>query len=204
MTKKLEILVDLDGIVVDLTTHWLELIERDHGIKVGLHEIDQWSLHKCGELTKLGATKVYDYLQLPGLFRNAPPLTGAIESLRELNELHDVVICSSPSGPVSAKEKLEWLSEHTPFLKLNQIILANKKTMVCGDVLIDDHPETGAAYRKRWPKAMVLGIQYEYNIQAPTEPYWHLYFEGYQNPAKAWKEIMSKIETHAHLMDIKL
>ncbi len=199
--NKLTVLVDMDGILVDLTTHWLKEIYEEYDILVGLDEIDQWSLHKCGGLVGLGADKVYAYLQRENFFYNAPPLAGAIEGLRQLNKDHNVVICSSPSGPWSAKEKYEWLADYCPFLKVNQVILANKKTLIRGDVLIDDHPETGVEYRKAWPHAMVLGIEYEYNKGMTQEPYFLRLFKGYQDTAKAWEEIVRAVEVHAEVCD---
>lgn len=197
--QKLTVLVDMDGILVDLTTYWLSHIYEEHDILVGIDEIDQWSLHKCGGLVSLKPTQVYAYLQQPGFFRHAPALPGAIEGLRKLNDLYNVVIVSSPSGPISAKEKYEWLAEHAPFLKLDQIILANQKTLVRGDVLIDDHPETGVKYRAAWPGSMVLGIEYEYNKNMAQEKYWVRMFKGYEDTSAAWVQIVDAVAEHAQI-----
>lgn len=189
---KLTILCDMDGILVDLFQYWLDLIEKDHGaeFKTLPEEITRWDLHKCGNLQKLGAAKTYAYLQQPGFFRNAPALPGAIEGLKSLVDAgHEVVIVSSPSGPISAKEKLEWLAEHAPFLPAKNIMLANMKTLVRGDVLIDDHPQTLVDYAKTWPGSICIGIEYPYNGEADKTD--GVVMAGdYTDTASAWRVIV--------------
>jgi len=162
--RSLTILCDMDGIIVDLLNHWLDAIALDHGIRVQPEEIVEWDMAKCGRLRDLGPKIVYGYLQKPGFFRKAPALPGAVAGLKALHDAgHNIVILSSPSGPISAGEKLEWLAEHLPFLPSKQIMLANLKTLVKGDVLIDDHPQTLLDYSQAWPEALAIGIKYPYN-----------------------------------------
>lgn len=193
--KRLTILCDMDGILVDLTPYWLDCIARDTGVRVFPDEINQWSIHKCGALTQLRPDQVYGYLHQPGFFRNAPALPGAVEGLKALHDLgHDVFICSSPSSPESAKEKLEWLADKAPWLKPEKVFLANKKTMVKGDVLIDDHPDTLTEYPKHWPGAFVLGIEYPYNRQLRGT---RVLCSDYADTVKAWNEILDHIASFA-------
>ena len=194
--KKLVIGCDMDGILADCTPWWLENIFLDHGIMMDVAQIDQWSLHKCGALQDLGAEKVYAYLQKPGFFRNMPPIPEAVEALHRIARNHNVFIISSPSGPVSAKEKYEWLAEYCPEIKLPNICLFPTKTMVQLDVLIDDHPQTVVDYHAKWPDSLVLGVRYPYNRDVPTLP--RLKMCGhYWDPAVAWEQIEAEIQARA-------
>lgn len=194
--KKLNILCDMDGILVDLTPYWLDCIARDTGVRVFPNEINQWSIHKCGELSTLRPDQIYGYLHQPGFFLNAPALEGAVEGLKTLHDAgHEIFICSSPSSGVSAKEKVEWLAVKAPWLKLDKIILCNKKTMVKGDVLIDDHPETLTEYPRHWPAALALGIEYPYNRQLKGT---RVLCSDYANPKQAWTEILGHINSFAN------
>lgn len=194
--RKLSILCDMDAILVDLTPYWLECIAKDTGVVESIDNITQWNLHKCGKLLPLGAKVVYDYLQKPGFFLNAPEIPTALDRLKQLSEDgHEITILSSPSGPISAKEKWEWLNAKAPWIKNESIGLFNKKTMVQADVLIDDHPETVVKYAQKWPEALVLGIKYPYNTNVVMSD--AIMVEGYKDYPLAWTNIYSLIEAFA-------
>jgi 5'-nucleotidase len=198
------ILCDMDGILVDLSRYWLKEIEKEHGVSVTQAQIDRWDMHKCGDLQKLGAGIVYSYLQRPGFFLNAPALPGALESLKVIKDMgHDVVIVSTPSGPISAKEKLEWLATHVPWLKPQDIMLASRKTLVNGDFLIDDHPTTLMEWGKLHPNSWALGIRYPYNTHLDTQGMFHYFdsidgaqlklFNDFEDSESAWIDILDFI-----------
>ena len=56
---------------------------------------------------------------------------------------HDVRICTAPSivHKYCVPEKFAWVEEHLGSKWTNQIILTRDKTLVHGDVLIDDKPD---------------------------------------------------------------
>src|SRR5438128_3961959 len=113
--RRLSIKVDMDAIMVDLTPYWLECIAKDTGVVETIENITQWNLHKCGKLVALGAKVVYDYLQKPGFFLNAPEIPTALAIVKSWQDAdHDVVIATSPSGPISIIEKYGWWEAKAP------------------------------------------------------------------------------------------
>lgn len=185
--RRLRLRVDMDAILVDLTPYWLRCIAADHGVEETIDNITQWNLHKCGKLVQLGAVKVYDYLKKPGFFLNAPEIPTALETVKRWQDSgHEVLIVTSPSGPVSIKEKFEWFEAHTPWLKADQVIMTSHKQEIRGDVLIDDHPDTGLKYLEAWPEALVLGIEYPYNAHVTGGP---VMLPSYKDYPHAWNLI---------------
>lgn len=85
-------------------------------------------------------------LDEPDFFRFLPVTPGAQEGVEQLLKRNDidlwVVTKPLDSNPYCADEKRAWLAEHFPDLK-NKLILAPDKSMIHGDILIDDaiHPE---------------------------------------------------------------
>ncbi|WP_371088930.1 hypothetical protein [Weissella confusa] len=91
--------------------------------------------------------------QIPGIFRDLPPVPGAIDAVNKLNDYFELYILSTaPWQNVSAwQDKLIWLQHHfgddekSPFYK--RVILAHDKSLARtpGGILVDDRPYHGAS-----------------------------------------------------------
>ena len=80
------------------------------------------------------------YVNAKGFFRNAPVMEGSVEALKELNKKYLLFIVSAAMEfPNSLTEKHAWLNEHFPFITWQQIVFCGSKTIVQGDIMIDDH-----------------------------------------------------------------
>ena len=185
--KKMQILVDLDGIVVDLLDNWLRLYNEEWNDSLTHSDITDWYLHKS--VVPACGADVYKYLDLPGTFLHSKPIPGAIESLGRLKELgHDITIVSSPAtASHTYSQKIEWCTKHLPFLKSADVILAKKKHLIYGDLLIDDFAENLTAYKKSWPNGMTATIAYPYNKSAEGSV--DIYAHSYLDFGSAWLEI---------------
>lgn len=79
----------------------------------------------------------------PGFFRELPAISGAVEAMHDMLALgHEVGICTSPLNQYRhcVTEKYEWVERHLGANFVSRIILLKDKTLVRGDVLIDDKP----------------------------------------------------------------
>ncbi|XP_015359771.1 5'(3')-deoxyribonucleotidase, cytosolic type [Marmota marmota marmota] len=88
------------------------------------------------------ADKVASVYEAPGFFLDLEPIPGALEALREMNAMPDteVFICSSPLLKFDhcVGEKYRWVERHLGPQFVERIILTRDKTVVLGDLLIDD------------------------------------------------------------------
>lgn len=79
----------------------------------------------------------------PGFYRSLSPVAGAIEAVRALLVLgHDVRICTSPLNQWRhcVPEKYEWVEQHQGANFVQRMIVTKDKTVIHGDVLVDDKP----------------------------------------------------------------
>jgi 5'(3')-deoxyribonucleotidase len=139
--EKKVILIDSDGVVVDLAKHWVEEYNKEYKDSLTVEEfVWKWDgmeeavKPECGE-------KIYDYLRRPGFFQACEPYSGAVASLKKFfdDERYDCYIVSAYSGSAeAAKGKIEWYEKHCLFVDTERIILCKPKFLVRGDVLIDD------------------------------------------------------------------
>lgn len=133
MEIKKRLLVDMDGVLADVYRQFISMEEKESGKKLNINDLK-------GKEEYLAFPNGRKHVNSKGFFRNAPLMEHAVETLRSLNEKYDVFIVSAAMEfPGSLPEKYDWLKEHFPFIGWQQIVFCGSKTVVKGDVMIDDH-----------------------------------------------------------------
>ncbi|MEN9571770.1 MAG: hypothetical protein RL172_3001 [Bacteroidota bacterium] len=133
MQQQKRLIVDMDGVLADVYSQFLYFKEKDTGIRLSTQELmgkseadifgDQWK-----------------YLYSKAFFRDAPVIEGSQKVLEQLNKCYELFIVSSATEfPQSLTEKQEWLNEHFPFITWKQMVFCGIKTVIKGDIMIDDH-----------------------------------------------------------------
>jgi 5'-nucleotidase len=75
----------------------------------------------------------------PGFFARLKPIVGALEGVRILADMHDIVVVSSAMFvPHAFAEKFAWLARHLPWLGADRIVFCGKKCVIAADILVDD------------------------------------------------------------------
>jgi len=78
-----------------------------------------------------------------GFIRNLPEIPGSIKAFNEIASLgHDIFICTAPLVRYEncVLEKYQWVEEHLGMQWTEKMILTRDKTLIQGDILIDDKP----------------------------------------------------------------
>jgi 5'(3')-deoxyribonucleotidase len=87
-----------------------------------------------------------DHIQ--GLFRNPPPMEGAIEAVKKLHESgkYELFIATSaPWGnPMSLSDKRFWIEDYFGDIFHKRLFTTHRKDLLVGDYLIDDRLKNGA------------------------------------------------------------
>lgn len=113
-------------------------------------------------------------MNYPGLYRNLKTVEYAVEAAHEMEaEGIEVRFCSSPfvTHLTCASEKLGSIREHFGARWVPKTILANDKTFVHGDILIDDHPDITGAHTPSWQQ-LVFDRPYNQHLDLPRMFTW--------------------------------
>lgn len=105
----------------------------------------------------------------PGFFRDLPPIPGALDAVHALlAQGHQVGICTSPLDAYRhcVTEKYEWVERHLGRAFLSRLILTKDKTLIHGDVLIDDKPTITGLRQPAW-QHVIYDQPYNRHVDGP-------------------------------------
>jgi len=146
------VLVDMDGVKADFRGGlFKKMRERIPGFREPTFD----------ECTKFYIQDIFEgeahdiavqIAQEPGFFLELEPLPGAIEAVREMAEIYQTYICSSPysQNPTCATDKFDWVCRHLGEDWYRRVCLNPDKTVVKADFLIDDKPEVDGHFEPTW------------------------------------------------------
>lgn len=88
-----------------------------------------------------------DLDEVPGFFKDLPPIDGAIEAFHKLSKRYETYILSTApwENPSAWIDKVRWVQKHLPKAGYKRLILSHHKHLNKGDYLIDDRKANGVA-----------------------------------------------------------
>lgn len=150
----MRILVDMDGVIADWGGAYNASLDEfgDDAANIPRHQqqttFDLHAGRTKREIAIIGAVMVE-----PGFYSRLEPITGAKSALKQMvKDGHDVRIVTSPwaSNPTCASDKLNWIVDHYGSHWGPRVIITADKTLVHGDLLIDDKPEIKGDHAPTW------------------------------------------------------
>jgi len=148
------ILSDMDSVVADWDTGYDNLLDSLGSPASRLprhHERQVFNLHHGLGPRQSGIVR--RVMDTPGFYANLPLVEGAAEALNAmLDDGHDVMLCSSPwtTNPTCASDKYDWAERMLGVGWADRVILTKDKTLVRGDILIDDKPSIAGRMEPTW------------------------------------------------------
>jgi len=134
----MRILIDMDDVIADAIQRFLEWYERDFGVRYTKEDLKGTKLHLIVPEEHRKIVRSYPHHE--DFFKDLPVIENSIEVVEELHKRFEVYIASAAQEfPHSLKHKNNWLDQHFPFIHWKRRIFCGDKSVLKGDVLIDDH-----------------------------------------------------------------
>lgn len=147
------LLLDLDGPLADFDAHFWERCHAEgwaFDIDHPSHQRHRYFTDHIPDRAHRRAARAM--VDAPGWFRHLPVTPGAREGVTAFIDAGiDLWVCTKPLevNPTCRDDKAAWLADHFPEL-VDRLIIAPDKSMVHGDVLLDDAPKLEWFHRATW------------------------------------------------------
>ena len=184
MTKiqKKVLLIDMDGVVADFELGFLQAFRSKYPSEPYIPIPERTVFKIKDQYPEELKPKVRSIIEAPGFYRNLPMIKGSKSTIMEMYDMGlNFYFCSSPLSKYKncVLEKYEWIEEQFGSNFTDKIILTRDKTVVQGDLLIDDKPEiTGALEEPSWEHILYIS-PYNKNVEGKRRLSW-----------ENWKEIL--------------
>jgi len=168
------ILVDLDGVIADFEhgflTEWRKKYPEEKLIPIEerktFYILEDYPLHLRKKVRKIYTS--------PGFFSKLKPVRGSIKALKSMQKLgYNIFICSSPikENSLNVKEKYDWIKVHLGQGWVDKTIIIRDKTLIQGDLLIDDRPKIEGLLTPSW-EHIIFDQPYNRNIKNKKRINW--------------------------------
>ena len=147
------ILLDQDGVLADFETEFLNRWRERYPTRPFVSINDRKAFYLRDDYPKELWSDIRALQTEKGFIEALPPIEGAIAAIRYLENLgHDVRICTTPLSDYEncVAEKFVWVERHLGREWTRRIIMAKDKTLIIGDILIDDRPSVEGTMKPSW------------------------------------------------------
>lgn len=149
--RRLQLALDVDGILSDFTSGALKLVEEITGRSYQSSDVKEFDFTKALNLSADESRAVNDAIgSRQGFCASLLPYPLAQEGVRRLRELGDVFCVTSPwdSNPWWRQERENWLALH---FGIDVVHHAADKHPYEADVFVDDRSKHVRAWASAWP-----------------------------------------------------
>lgn len=142
---KKKILIDVDDCLCE--NNFIDEINNFLGTSYKTDDFTQFYIdYVIGSEKK--KKEFYSIVKDKNLYEHARVFDGAVETLKKLNKVYDIYICSAciwrgmeKDSGVFFKQKYDFLVKHFPFLDPSKFIFTSTKNILTADIQIDDKPD---------------------------------------------------------------
>ena len=133
------ILLDMDDVLTTCVTVWIDILNKKYGRNVQYTDVLYWDFSLL--YPKLTREQILEPLGMEEFWNRVEPIKDAQKYVEQLQKLGNRIVVVTASYPSSYQYKGNVIHKFFPFIDLDDIVVAHNKSLVKGDVLVDDNPK---------------------------------------------------------------
>ncbi len=151
-----EVNIDCDGPLANFQKVALDLVFEETGKRYQAEDIKTWEIFETIK-DKTLEDRVYARLKSKGECFNLPLTEGAQRGIRNVKEISDITIVTSPfkGAETWVHERELWLEKYFD-ISHEDVIHTKKKFKVFGHFFVEDRPKHIISWVRRWPTGIGL------------------------------------------------
>lgn len=197
---KKRVILDLDGVVVDLLSSWFDLLYQKTGTRLRPEDITTYYFPKDLQLELEQAA--LEIVRGGRVFIRAKPIPGALYACRTLvREGFDVRFATMALTGAACAAKVDWVRYHLKW-GADRIMLTHAKDWLSADYAVDDCPNYLRSFASKRDSTgptettlRVVGFPHPYNRSESDLPalcdFWAE--PGIEKPEETWTRILDYI-----------
>ena len=131
------IALDMDEVMADTLTAWLDCYNRDFGTGITKADLHGKKIYDLVGPDQADASRAY--FDHPDFFLELPLMEGSQNIVKRLTEKYEVFVTSAAMDhPNSFPAKYTWLKKHFPFIPDKNIVFCGDKSIIRADYMVDD------------------------------------------------------------------
>lgn len=146
------VLFDMDDVIADTSECLYKILRKEHpDILEFQHDRTHHDIKD--EYSPENLKIVQSVLYSPDFQLSMPAVPGSLEAVLEIDKRgHNVIFCSTPHAhyETCVVQKYQWLEARLGRTFARKLMLSDDKTIVYGDLLIDDKPEIKGLRHPSW------------------------------------------------------
>lgn len=182
---RMNILIDIDNTLAEFDAGFLKVWRQLYPDEMYVPLEKRTTFHPHKDYPEQFHQKIHDICHAKNFILNLEPVSGGIDAVRAFLEAgHDVRFCTSYlfNYKFCVVEKYAWIEKHFGIDFIEKIIITRDKTLIRGDILIDDKPEISGIVEPSW-EHILYDRPFNRQIDSKRRLTW-------QN----WQEILTEIK----------
>ncbi len=139
------LIIDMDDVLANASKKILSVFNRINHTSYTeeyFEKVNFYEFLKTGNFLELKP-----HLEEKGFFRDLEVMPHAQIALEDLGKKYEIFIVSAAMEfPNSLADKYQWMQEHFPEISWKNIVFCGDKSLIMGDVMIDDHEKNLATF----------------------------------------------------------
>ena len=132
------IAIDIDEVLADTVSRFLEWYERDYGIRITRDELFNKKLRQIVPEEHYETVRQYPHQK--GFFADLPLIPNGRETVIKLAERYEIfIVTAAMQFRHSLDDKYVWLEKHFDFIHWDHQVFCGDKSIIRADCMIDDH-----------------------------------------------------------------